>query len=106
MTDKEINEINAAAIAKLDANKALLDDSDYKKELFREHFDIDALRYFKYEMMNRLHCFQSEQDYFRRQAEESNRKLATATDNIRVVLEEIKAIESVIAEKRNQTKVA
>lgn len=100
MTNEEINEINAAALAKIDADKAVADDSAYKKEIFRQNFSIDALLYLKYGELTRLHRFQKEEEHFGRQLVEASRKQETAKENIAVTKDEIRAIEEVIAEKQ------
>ena len=104
MTNEEIEAINKAAIAKMDADEALAADLRYRKEKFRQNFSIDALIYYKLEMLTRLHGYQTEQEYFSRQAAEAARKEATATDNISIAKDEIRAIETVIAEKQAEIK--
>jgi hypothetical protein len=104
MTNQEIKEINEAAIAKMDAEQAVAADLQYRKEKFRQNFSIDALLYYKLETLTRLHGYQKEQEYFSRQAAESIRKEATATDNISIAKDEIRAIETVISEKQAEIK--
>lgn len=104
MTNEEIEAINKAAIVKMDADQALEADLQYRKEKFRQNFSIDALLYYKLEMLSRLHGFQNDQEYFGRHAVESIRKQATATDNISIAKDEIRAIETVIAEKQAEIK--
>jgi hypothetical protein len=83
---------------------AVQEDTIYKKEIFRQNFSIEALLYMKYSELSRLHCFQNEQEYFSRQVAEATRKLDAAGDNIETTKNEIQAIESVIAEKRQKIK--
>ena len=104
MTNEEIESINSAAIAKMDADLALEADLQYRKEKFRQNFSIDALLYYKLEMLTRLHGYQNEQEYFSRQAAEATRKQATAASNILTAKDEIHAIETVIAEKQAKLK--
>jgi hypothetical protein len=102
MTNEEIK-----AIAKMDADQAVAADLLYRLEKFRQNFSIDALLYYKLEMLTRLHGYQSEQEFFSRQAAEATRKQDTATQNISIAKEEIRAIEKVIAEKQaNLKKIA
>ena len=102
MTNQEIKEIKQyeAAVAKMDADQALAADLHYRKEKFRQNFSIDALLYYKTEMLTRLYGYQSEVEFFRRQAEEATRKQDSAIQNISTTKDEIRAIEAVIAEKQ------
>ena len=88
----------------VNADLAVHEDLHFRKEIFRQNFSVDALLYMKYSMLSRLLGFQNEQEYYSRQAEEASRRLNTASDNIEITKDEIRAIESMIAEKQEKIK--
>ena len=104
MSNEEINAINAAAIAKYNADQAVADDLAHRKEIFRQNFSVDALIYLKYGTISRLNDFQAEQEYFSRLAAEATRKSDRATENIAIAKNEIRAIEEILAEKQKAVK--
>ena len=70
---------------------------------FSENFSKDGLDHLKYEMLNKLHILERQQDFYVNQAKTFTMMVESTGYNIEGLKEELDIIKAVIKLKKNQT---